>query len=185
MENRNLKNRAKPEREPMIPCSFLTPETVVGDRGITTAKTPAYFESSSAFMTPPCSQERCISGGNLYGYDLSDPPILDLDLQQHGKNESPCQRTWRSPLLPEDRIIGNGKTALKVDLIVELQDLGCVRICKEIFSSLNPLDLCRYVYVCERLVNLFIVFAITFLFYQPLIQDWNLCTILWFNQCQM
>ena len=143
-KNPHTKNQLKLEGESMIPNSFLTPDSS-GDCGfLLSKKTTAKFESS-AFLTPPCTLEKELC--QIQCYDLSNPPILNLDPQEKAKNAYFGQTNNRSPLLPEDRIVDNFNTVRAdtspVDFISRLLDIGCVQITKNILRRLDSRDLCR------------------------------------------
>ena len=82
------------------------------------------------------------------------PFLLHLPLKKEGRatisyygieNDNRSQK--RSPLLPEDRIIGIPKKLNELDIISELLARNCGRICQSICGYLEGNDLCRFVFL--------------------------------------
>ena len=127
------------EDRPLASSCFLTPETP-GDRKIPNETVPLEWSPSSTFLTPPSSQERGSS------HDFLSAEIIDLPKLDYGiENDHRSQK--RSPLLPEDRIIGIPKKLNELDIISELLARNCGRICQSICGYLEGNDLCRFVFL--------------------------------------
>lgn len=144
------RHHKKKSSQPELPSCFLTPESP-GDQllsRINTGRMTPSFETSpsSVFLTPPCSQEKAYSP-QFQSLALDGLPKLKFELDDGDQDESTKQSPQRSPLLPEDKIIGRliGKNC--VDVISDLMAVNCNKICQTICSYLEPLDLCRYVYI--------------------------------------
>lgn len=144
------RHHKKKSSQPELPSCFLTPESP-GDQllsRINTGRMTPSFETSpsSVFLTPPCSQEKACSP-QFQSLALDGLPKLKFELDDGDQDESTKQSPQRSPLLPEDKIIGRliGKNC--VDVISDLMAVNCSKICQTICSYLEPLDLCRYVYI--------------------------------------
>lgn len=144
------RNRKKKSSRPELPSCFLTPESP-GDQllsRISTGRMTPSFEtsSSSVFLTPPCSQEKACSP-QFQSLALDGLPKLKFELDDGDRDESTNQSLQRSPLLPEEKIIGKLIGKNSVDVISDLLAVNCNKICQTICSYLEPLDLCRYVKV--------------------------------------
>lgn len=144
------RNRKKKSSQPELPSCFMTPESP-GDQlfsRINTGRMTPSFETSpsSVFLTPPCSQEKVCSP-QFQSLVLDGLPKLKFELDDGDQDESTKQRLQRSPLLPEDKIIGRLIGKKCVDVISDLVAVNCNKICQIICSYLEPLDLCRYVYI--------------------------------------
>lgn len=143
------RNHKKKSSLSELPSCFMTPESPEDhlSRIDTGRMTPSFETSpSSVFLTPPCSQEKACSP-QFQSLALGGLPKLRFELDDGDQDESTQQSLQRSPLLPEDRIIGRliGKNC--VDVISDLMAVNCNKICQRICSYLEPLDLCRYVYI--------------------------------------
>ena len=129
-----------------IPSSFMSPETPGNQHfGRTTPSIEAFPSYASCFLTPPCSQEKALRPTSLQAIDLQGLPKLDLELEDGDPEKSVRKGLHRSPLLPEDRIIGRLIGEEKIDFISDLRSINCQKICQKICSYLDPQDLCRYV----------------------------------------
>ena len=144
------RNHKKKSSQPELPSCFMTPESP-GDQLLsrinTGCMTPSFGTSpSSVFLTPPCSQEKVCSP-LFQSLALDGLPKLKFELDDGDQDESTQQSLQRSPLLPEDKIIGRLIGKKCVDVISDLVAVNCSKICQTICSYLEPLDLCRYVYI--------------------------------------
>ena len=129
-----------------LPSSFMSPETPRNQQfGRTTPSIEAFPSYASCFLTPPCSQEKALRPTSLQAIDLQGLPKLDLELEDGDPEKSVRKGLHRSPLLPEDRIIGRLIGEEKIDFISDLRSINCQKICQKICSYLDPQDLCRYV----------------------------------------
>ena len=129
-----------------LPSSFMSPETPGNQQfGRTTPSIEAFPSDASCFLTPPCSQEKAPRPTSLQAIDLQGLPKLDLELEDGDPEKSVRKGLHRSPLLPEDRIIGRLIGEEKIDFISDLRSINCQKICQKICSYLDPQDLCRYV----------------------------------------
>lgn len=150
------RNHKKKSSQPELPSCFMTPESP-GDQllsRINGRMTPSFETSpSSVFLTPPCSQEKAYSPLSQ-SLTLDGLPKLNFELDDGDQDESAQLSLQRSPLLPEDKIIGRliGKNC--VDVISDLMTVNCNKICQTICSYLEPLDLCRYVYILNPWLSL-------------------------------
>ena len=129
-----------------LPSAFMSPETPRNQQfGRTTPSIEAFPSYASCFLTPPCSQEKALRPTSLQAIDLQGLPKLDLELEDGDPEKSVRKGLHRSPLLPEDRIIGRLIGEEKIDFISDLRSINCQKICQKICSYLDPQDLCRYV----------------------------------------
>ena len=130
-----------------LPSSFMSPKTPGNQQfSRTNPSTEASPSYASCFMTPPDSQETALRPTSLQAIDLKELPKLDLELEDGDPEKSVRKGLHRSPLLPEDKIIGGrfiGEE--KTDIFSNLISINCQRICQKICSYLDPQDLCRYV----------------------------------------
>ena len=140
--DRNHKKKSNPYE---LPSCFMTPESPADQLG---RMTPINFETSpsSVFLTPPCSQEK-VCNTQFHSLSLDGLPKLTFELEDCDQERSMKRSLHRSPLLPEDRIIGRLMGTKFVDAISDLMTVNCNTICQRICSYLKPLDLCRYSYV--------------------------------------
>ena len=127
-----------------LPSSFMSPETPGNQQfSRTTPSIEAFPSCASCFLTPPCSQEKALRPTSLQAIDLQGLPKLDLELEDGDPEKSVRKGLHRSPLLPEDRIIGRLIGEEKIDFISDLKSISCQKICQKICSYLDPQDLCR------------------------------------------
>ena len=140
---RTDRNHKKKSNLSELPSCFMTPESP-GDRDQLGRITPCFETSpSSVFLTPPSSQEKVLSP-QFHSLALDGLPKLNFELDD-GDQEKSIQRSFqRSPLMPEDRIIGRLIGKHSVDIISDLTAVNCNKICQRICSYLKPGDLCRY-----------------------------------------
>jgi len=82
--------------------------------------------------------------------DLHGLPKLDFELEDSDHEKSIQQSLQRSPLQPEDRIIGRRIGKQSVDFISDLIAVNCTKICQQICSYLEPQDLCRFASVSSE-----------------------------------
>ena len=147
------RNHKKQSNMSELPSCFLTPESP-GDLG---RMTPNFETSpSSVFLTPPCSQEKVWSP-QFQSLSLDGLPKLTFELEDGDQERSMQRSLQRSPLLPEDRIIGRLIGTNYVDIISDLMAVNCNKICQRICSYLKPLDLCRYGYVLVAFCSLILL----------------------------
>lgn len=131
-----------------LPSCFMTPESP-GDHQFGRSA-PSFDESSaSCFLSPPLSQEK-VFNYRTHLDSLQELPKLNLDFDDGDREESKKQIFQRSPLLPDDRIIGRRIGEQSVDFISEVLLLGCSAICEKICRFLEPQDLCRFASVSSR-----------------------------------
>lgn len=141
------RNHKKKSNLSELPSCFMTPESPGNQLG---RMTPNFETSpSSVFLTPPCSQEKVWSP-LFHSLDLDGLPKLTFELEDGDQERSTQRSLQRSPLLPEDRIIGRLIGTKYVDVISDLMAVNCNKVCQRICSYLKPLDLCRYIvaYCC-------------------------------------
>lgn len=125
---------------PQLPSCFMSPETpgnLLRDR-----LTPCFDSPSSIFPTPPCSQEK-ESISHFHSLALDEIPRLNFELDESDQEKSMQQSLHRSPLMPEDRVIGRLIGIKSVDFISDLLAVNGNKICQRICSYLEPLELCR------------------------------------------
>ena len=125
---------------PQLPSCFMSPETpgnLLRDR-----LTPCFDSPSSIFPTPPCSQEK-ESISHFHSLALDEFPRLNFELDESDQEISMQQSLHRSPLMPEDRVIGRLIGIKSVDFISDLLAVNGNKICQRICSYLEPLELCR------------------------------------------
>ena len=152
MEQIDRNHKKKSNVSELASC-FLTPESP-GDLG---RMTPNFETSpSSVFLTPPCSQEKVWSP-QFQSLSLDGLPKLTFELEDGDQERSMQRSLQRSPLLPEDRIIGRLIGTNYVDIISDLMAVNCNKICQRICSYLRPLDLCRYGYVLVAFCGLILL----------------------------
>ena len=145
MQHTGEDHREKYDRSE-LPSSFMSPETPGNHQfGRTTPSIEAFRSDASCFLTPPCSQEKALRPTSLQAIDLQGLPKLDLELEDGDPEKSVRKGLHRSPLLPDDRIIGRLIGEEKIDFISDLKSINCQKICQKICSYLDPQDLCRYV----------------------------------------
>lgn len=141
------KNHKKKSNLSELPSCFMTPESPgAGDQ--LGRMTPINFETSpsSVFLTPPCSQEKEWNP-QFHSLSLDGLPKLTFELEDSDQERSMQQGLQRSPLFPEDRVIGRLIGTSFVDVVSDLMAVNCSEICQRICSFLKPLELCRYGYV--------------------------------------
>ena len=141
------RNHKKKSSQPELPSCLMTPESPgeqLLSRINTGCVTPSFETSpSSVFLTPPCSQEKVCSPP-FQSLALDGLPKLKFELDDGDQDGSTQQSLQRSPLLPEDKIIGRLIGKKCVDVISDLVAVNCSKICQTICSYLEPLDLYRY-----------------------------------------
>lgn len=135
------RNRKKKYNQFELPSYFMTPESP-GDQQ-SGRMTPCFDASpSSCFLTPPSSQEKVLSP-QFHSLALDGLPKLSFELEEDNQEKSMPRSLQRSPLLPEDRIIGRLIGEESVDFISDLLAVNCTEICQQICSYLEPQDLRR------------------------------------------
>ncbi|XP_078384252.1 uncharacterized protein LOC144666744 [Oculina patagonica] len=146
MEQIDRNHKKKSYLSELASC-FMTPESPGYQLG---RMTPNFDTSpSSVFLTPPCSQEKVWSP-QFHSLDLDGLPKLTFELEDGDQERSTPRSLQRSPLLPEDRIIGRLIGTKYMDFISDLMAVNCNKICQRICSYLEPLDLCRFASVCSK-----------------------------------
>lgn len=136
--DRNHKKKYNPSE---LPSCFMTPESPEDHQF--GRLTPCFDASpSSCFLTPPSSQEKVLSS-HSHLFSLQGLPKLKFELEDANREKSKQQSHQRSPLLPEDRIVGRLIGKQSVDMISDLLAVNCSMICDEICSYLETQDLCR------------------------------------------
>ena len=136
--DRNHKKKYNPSE---LPSCFMTPESPEDHQF--GRLTPCFDVSPlSCFLTPPSSQEKVLSSYS-HSLSLQGLPKLKFELEDANPEESKQQSHQRSPLLPEDRIVGRLIGKQSVDMISDLLAVNCSMICDEICSYLESQDLCR------------------------------------------
>lgn len=136
------RNHKKKYNPPELPSVFMSPESP-GDYQFGRL-TPCFGAStstlSSCFLTPPSSQEKDWSP-QPRSISLQGLPKLNFELEYGDREESNKHSLQRSPLLPEDRIIGRLIGKESIDFVANLWRFDF--ICQKICSYLEPSDLCR------------------------------------------
>jgi hypothetical protein len=142
-----------------LPSCFLTPESTEKPHDFGRV-TPTPDRSSSVFLSPPSSLERK-TVPNFAISTSEDPLKLELDFSDYSTRHSTDSSLSRSPLLPEDRIIGRTIGRTKIDFITDLLKLNCNRICENICGYLSDRDLCRFVtdFLCFFLFGFMFVYS--------------------------
>ena len=105
--------------------------------------TPNFDEpSASCFLTPPSSSEKVVNSSTRLDsiQDLTKPNFEPDDGDWELLQEKFPQR---SPLFPEDRIVGRRCGKQHLDIISYLLALSCTSICEKICSYMKPQDLNR------------------------------------------
>ncbi|XP_031549758.1 F-box only protein 43-like [Actinia tenebrosa] len=125
-----------------LPSCFLTPESDEKPHSFGRV-TPTQDQSSSVFLSPPPSLER----KSLPNFGIStheDPLKLELHFDDYPTRISSDLRSLRSPLLHGGKI---GRT--RIDLITELVQRNCFKICRSICEYLNDRELSRFASVSK------------------------------------
>ena len=141
--DRNSKGKVAMERNTQTPSCFMSPDSP-GSRSVFCKEaTPQHWSPSSAFLTPPSSQDK-LPRHDFCSEGIKDIPKLDYSI---GTDEQPkgSEESQRSPLHPVDRIIGTLclKNVEKIDFVRELLLMGCDQICHKICDFLAADDLRR------------------------------------------
>lgn len=152
------RNHKKKSYQSQLPSCFMSPESPGNLQRDRLTPDPCFDSSpSSVFLTPPCSQEK-ISNLQFHSLALDGVPKFNLELDDGDQEKSMQQSLHRSPLMPEDRIIGRLIGKKCVDVISDLLAVNGNNICQRICSYLKPLELCRYgvsLLVCCRRTSWF------------------------------
>ena len=126
-----------------IPSCFLSPEWS-GDQKFGPSTPIVDAPSASCFLTPPSSSEK-EENFRARLDSLQDLTKVNFELDDGDRESSKQKSLLRSPLHPEDRVIGRRCGEQRLDIISQLLAYGFTPICENICSYVKSQDLYRFV----------------------------------------